>query len=112
MLAFETLGFILSLRTVLLILLPCIQYNMIDGQGSIEITMSYLAIVYLFVTRCMNLCSGACKTSATEVNQLDYNNLFIFVVIYIQCSPLNSNPLKTNFRLIQILSDSLHRANT
>ena len=32
--------------------------------------------------------------------------------MYIQCSPLNSNPLKMNFRLIQILSDSLHRANT
>ena len=30
----------------------------------------------------------------------------------IQRSPLNSNPLKTNFRLIQIFSDSLHRANT
>ena len=27
----------------------------------------------------------------------------------IQCSPLHSNPLKMNFCLIQILSDSLHR---
>ena len=30
----------------------------------------------------------------------------------IQRSPLNSNPPKMNFCLIQILSDSLHRANT
>ena len=29
-------------------------------------------------------------------------------ITVIQCSPLNSNPLKMNFRLIQILSDSLH----
>ena len=33
------------------------------------------------------------------------------IKVLLQCSPLNSNPLKTNFRLIKILSDALHRAN-
>ena len=47
---------------------------------------------------------------------VDYYAYIILIssslALLLQWSPLNSNPLKTNFRLIQILSNSLHRANT
>ena len=51
------------------------------------------------------------KSSPTFTDLGLYRYITVDNNLIVQCSPLNSNPLKTNFCLIQILSDSLHRAN-